>query len=262
MIKPQLHYYATDSRITAFSSTRHGGVSEGCYAEFNINEYCGDTPDHVRANRSALCDELCISEKSLVVPHQVHGTEVRHIGREFVTLPDNIRRMLIEGVDAVMTDVPGVCVGVSTADCIPVLLHDPVHHAVCAVHAGWRGTVQRIVPKAMAMMNMTFGTNPSELTAIIGPGISLDKFEVGQEVYDAFAEAAFEMGDIARKYEKWHIDLPQANRLSLMSSGVRSENIHLSGICTYTSADDYFSARRLGTDSGRIYNGIMLRQGE
>jgi YfiH family protein len=157
-----------------------------------------------------------------------------------------------------MTDLVGVCIGVSTADCIPLLLHDPKRRAVCAIHAGWRGTVARITQKAVQTMTETYGTRPSDLIAQIGPGISLDSFEVGQEVFDAFAAAGFNMPAISKMYAKWHIDLPECNRQQLIASGLRTDHIHLSGICTYRAHDTFFSARRLGIHSGRIFTGILI----
>ena len=173
-----------------FSTTRHGGVSSGEYASFNINEYCGDTAENIAANRKALCDELGIDEAHLVMPHQTHGVEVRQIAADFIALPENIRRMILEGVDAVMTNESGICIGVSTADCIPVLIYDKAHHAVCAVHAGWRGTVARIVEKAVKAMALAYGTEPQDLQCAIGPGISLDAFEVGTDI-DGPAQRAY-----------------------------------------------------------------------
>ena len=140
---------------------------------------------------------------------------------------------------------------------IPVLLYDEAHHAVCAIHAGWRGTVKRIVHAAVQAMHDTYGTEPSQLKAVIGPGISLESFEVGDEVYQQFADAGFNMPAISHQYVKWHIDLPMCNRLQLEEMGVK--DIFLSGICTYLQYQDYFSARRLGINSGRIFTGIMLR---
>ena len=183
------------------------------------------------------------------MPHQVHGTEVRRI--------DGPQQEIIEGVDAVMTDVPRLCIGVSTADCIPILLYDEAHHAVCAVHAGWRGTVQRIVRVAVEAMCKTYGSVPSQMKAVIGPGISLESFEVGEEVYQQFADAGFDMPAISKKYTKWHIDLPTCNRLQLEDIGIT--DIYMSNICTYQQASDYFSARRLGINSGRIFTGVMMR---
>lgn len=256
---PQLHFYATAPEVTAFSSTRHGGCSTGNYGEFNINEYCGDAPEHTSVNRKALAAELGVPESNIIMPHQTHGINPRIIGKEFLSLPANIRKMLLEDVDSVLTDVPGICIGVSTADCIPVLLHDSAHNAVAAVHAGWRGTVKNVVLRAVAEMRMAFHTKPEELTAIVGPGISQKNFEVGDEVYNEFAEAKFPMNSIARREEKWHIDLPLCNKQQLMMAGVKEDNIFMSGICTFDNAADYFSARRLGTDSGRIFSAIFIK---
>ena len=158
-----------------------------------------------------------------------------------------------------MTDVPQLCIGVSTADCIPVLLYDSIHRAVSAVHAGWRGTVLRIVQKAVEAMHNAYGTAPADLQAVIGPGISLDSFEVGDEVYEQFLSAGFDMQPISRRDAKWHIDLPMCNRLQLMEAGIPSNNIQMTNICTYQQYDRYFSARRLGIQSGRIYTGILIK---
>ena len=269
----RLTYYNIADGVCAFSTTRHGGTSEGNHASLNINPYCGDKPEHVAANRALLAEELGVDADRIILPHQTHGTETRIIGKEFCTLPEQIRQMLLEGVDALLTDVKGVCIGVSTADCIPVLLYDEEHHAAAAVHAGWRGTLARIVGKAIADMSIAYKTDPKKLKAVIGPGISLKNFEVGDEVYAAFEEAAFDMPTLAqqeiKRYpdtadpsklfeKKWHIDLKLANRQLLEHAGVADENILESDVCTYDSVDEYFSARRLGTESGRIYSGIIL----
>lgn len=261
MTKPILHTYKLAEGVVAFSTTRHGGVSKGDYGEFNINPYCGDDAEAVADNRAAFCATLGIDDDRLLLPHQVHGTENRVVSADFFTLPTGERRIILDGADSIMTDIPGVCIGVSTADCIPVLLYDPVHRAGCAVHAGWRGTVKRIVLKSVAEMVAAYDTKPSDLLAIIGPGISLEHFEVGQEVYDEFEQASFDMSAITRKLNKWHIDLPECNRLQLLQAGVASQCIRMSGmICTYAHSDEFFSARRLGVESGRIFTGILLTE--
>ena len=170
--------YSIASGVKAFSTTRKDGVSQGNYGEFNINEFCGDNAEHVAENRKRLATELGIDTAHLIMPHQVHGVEVRNIADEFFTMPENIRKMVLEGVDAIMTDQAGVCIGVSTADCIPVLLYDEEHHAAAAIHAGWRGTLARIVHKTLQEMAFAYKTDPKKLKAVIGPGISLDSFEV------------------------------------------------------------------------------------
>lgn len=255
---PQLAYYDLGRGVTAFSTTRLGGYSEGAYAAFNINPYCGDDVGAVRRNREVLCRLLNVSDDRLMMPHQVHRTEIAVIDDSFMELPAVEWQARLDGVDALMTDLLGVCIGVSTADCIPVLLYDADHHACCAVHAGWRGTVERIVEKAVRQMSDVYGTRPVSLRAQIGPGISLESFEVGDEVYDAFSRAGFDMTLISRKYQKWHIDLPTCNRLQLEASGIPASNITQSSVCTYLQHDTFFSARRLGINSGRIYTAILL----
>lgn len=276
--------YNIAAGVKAFSTTRKGGVSQGNYGEFNINEYCGDNTEHVAQNRKNLAVELGISTDHIIMPHQVHGVEVRQIAAEYLDMPENIRKMVLEGVDAVITNQAGVCVGVSTADCIPVLLYDEEHHAVAAIHAGWRGTLARIVHKTIQEMAFAYKTEPRKLKAVIGPGISLDSFEVGDEVYEAFEQAAFPMKEIAEQRPnaafvadaaerdrlaaegniqqalKWHINLPLCNKQILIHCGVAEENILDSGICTYTHSDEYFSARKMGVESGRIYTAIMLEK--
>ena len=258
MIQPQLDYYDLGTDVVAFSSTRHGGCSKGNYAAFNINRYCGDVEEDILSNRETLCHLLGISDEHLLMPHQVHLTKIIQIDEPFLSLNASERQKALEGVDALMTNLSGICIGVSTADCIPVLLYDKERHAVCAIHAGWRGTVKRIVMKAVETMTITYGTKPKQLTAQIGPGISLDSFEVGDEVYETFAQEGFEMSAISLRKEKWHINLPECNRLQLIASGLTPQNIKISTVCTYKQANDYFSARRLGINSGRIFTGIML----
>lgn len=211
-----------------------------------------------------------IETERLIVPHQVHGVESRLIANDFFSLSQPVRDQILDGVDAVMTNEAGVCVGVSTADCIPVLVYDWHRHAVAAIHAGWRGTLRHIALKTVREMTVNFGSVANELMAVIGPGISLKHFEIGQEVYDQFASADFDMDAIAQLYPvrekkegeppmKWHIDLKRCNRMDLEMAGLDSSKIMDSAICTFDSVEDYFSARRLGIDSGRIYNALILR---
>jgi YfiH family protein len=270
MKTPRLQYYDLGEGVTAFSTTRQGGYSQGNYGEFNINRYCGDSEEAIRQNRQLLCQTLGIEDSCLLMPHQVHLTETTVVDEAFLRLSSDEQKLRLEGVDAVMTSVPGVCIGVSTADCIPVLLYDQAHHASCAIHAGWRGTVRRIVEKAVARMTEVYGSRPEEMVAQIGPGIHLESFEVGDEVFEAFAQEGFQMESISRKYpvagisadgsvmKKWHIDLPMCNRQQLLAAGLPDEQIAVSPVCTFQQSETYFSARRLGINSGRIFTGILL----
>lgn len=258
--KPQLHPYDISPEVMAFSTTRHGGVSTGMHADFNINVRCGDTPENIAANRNLICNLLGIDDDHLIIPnHQKHDVEVRQIAPEFFKVPETVRHMLLDGIDSVMTNMQGVFVGVSTADCIPVLLYDTRNKACCAVHAGWKGTAKRAVEKALLSMYLAYDTEASDVKAVIGPGISLKNFEVGDEVYEIFAANNFDMERISRHYEKWHIDLWECNRLQLIESGVPESNIRVDGICTYDNTDDFFSARRMGKMSGRILSGMIIK---
>ena len=257
MTQPTLLYYGLHANVIAFSTTRRGGCSTGNYAEFNINHYCGDDEEAIRKNRQMLCQLLDISNDRLIMPHQVHLTETLQIDDAFFTLSEEDRKARLEGIDAVMTNLSGVCIGVSTADCIPLLVYDPHQHVVAAIHAGWRGTVKRIAQRTIHQMTAIYGSQLKDLIVQIGPGISLESFEVGDEVYEAFASAGFEMGSICRRYEKWHIDLPECNRQQLVAAGVSAGNISVLNACTVKQSDTFFSARRLGILSGRIFTGII-----
>lgn len=206
------------------------------------------------ADTGSAFDALGIDRDKLLMPKQVHGNEILKIDSD---KPDNKTVAMIEA-DAIMTDRPGIFIGVRTADCIPVLLYDCANHAACAVHAGWRGTVKRIAGKAVKAMQKAYGTQPETLRAVIGPGISMQSFEVGEEVYRAFIEAGFT--EIYHRQDKWHIDLWQANIQDLIQSGMTGSNIFLSAIDTYTSYDMFYSARREGISTGRILTGIAMYQ--
>lgn len=207
------------------------------------------------ARETGLCsDSFSLPAHQIMIPRQTHSLNVAWVDGPG-EVPDT---------DAVITSVPGLCVAVKTADCIPVLLYDEAQHLVAAVHAGWRGTVGRIVEKTIREM----GSKGADLHAIIGPGISLDAFEVGDEVYDQYREAGFPMERLARRYPlpssstetlnqfKWHIDLWDANRWMLEQWGV--SRIQTAGICTFTQCNEYYSARRETINTGRNINGIML----
>lgn len=255
-----LLYHDLSEDCIAFSTTRSGGAGSGNYSSLNITHYCGDNEKAVHQNRLLLAQTLNIEEKNIILPRQTHGTECITIDEEFLMLDTEEKRRRLDGIDAIMTDISGICIGVSTADCIPLLLHDKEKGIIAAIHAGWRGTVADIVTATIKMMSERYGTHAGDIRAVIAPGISLAAFEVGDEVYDAFAKV-FDMNLISRRYgEKWHIDLWEANRMQLLKNGVKSENITTSGICTYNNHERFFSARRLGIKSGRIFNGIIIKK--
>jgi polyphenol oxidase len=145
--------------------------------------------------------------------------------------------------DALLENTPGAVVAVKTADCVPVLLVDPAHRAVAAVHAGWRGTVAGIVQRAVAAMGAQFGSGAGDLSAAIGPAIGKCCYEVGAEV-----AAQFGMDGRA------HIDLAETVRRQLEAAGVDGQRIYVAGLCTKCRAEEFHSFRRDGTAAGRLYS--------
>jgi YfiH family protein len=268
----QLLEYNLAPSVRAFTTTRKGGVSTDAYASFNITHYCGDNALNVLENRKILCNHLGINNDALILPHQTHSTNVINIDHDFLNLTADEKQSALYNIDALITNVKGVCIGVSTADCVPVLLYDPQEQCVAAIHAGWRGVVGDIVGQTIKRMSRQYSNDAGQLCAIIGPSISQQSFEVGEEVYDAFVQAGFDMQNIAMRasqlkrplasgdVDKWHIDLWAAITLQLLEAGVQLENINISNICTYQEHDLYFSARRNGINSGRLFTGIMLMQ--
>ncbi len=199
-------------------------------------------------DREKLCSLFGVPDDKLIIPHQVHG--------------DHVEYATVTGVeaDAVWTNKRGLCIGVSTADCVPILLTDGKR--IAAVHAGWRGTVKRIVQKTInEIAAQCADFQPEKLSAVIGPCISLKNFEVGDEVYEAFKNEGFDMAQIAVRYNKWHIDLQACNRLQLIELGVKAENIHIERCCTFDS-EEFYSARREQKGlikCGRNFNALLLR---
>lgn len=200
---------------------------------------------------------------AVVQPHQTHSVNVVCVDRPDLTRED------LEGVDALVTDLPDVAIGVRTADCIPVLLYDPVHRAIGAAHSGWRGTVNMISKKTVMEMCRLFATRPENIIAVIGPGIGYDSFQVGDDVALTFKESGFPIEKIwsfrgARKEGTMegghHIDLKECVRYSLIECGVSQKNITFSNIDTYTD-NNFYSARREGISCGRNINAIMLISG-
>ncbi|MDL2281552.1 peptidoglycan editing factor PgeF [Parabacteroides sp. OttesenSCG-928-G06] len=247
--------------ISHFVTTRNGGVGKGNYATFNLGAYCGDNPQVVIENRRRLCESLPVSTDALLVPHQIHGIEVAIIGRDFLLLPQEERQMRLKDVDALVTNEPGVCLAVTTADCVPVLLYAPDCKAIGVVHAGWRGTAASIVCRTIETMVKKFACDPASLLACVGPSISLEAFEVGEEVADVFrSRGEGEVVCYLDASKKPHIDLWEANRKQLLQCGLADEHIEISGLCTYSRPDLFFSARRDGLHSGRMLTGIMINE--
>jgi hypothetical protein len=153
-----------------------------------------------------------------------------------------------------------VCIGVTTADCVPVLLYDPQKQVIAAVHAGWRGAQARLVDKTIDEMGRFYQSRPEDIYAVIGPSISVEAYQVGEELLFEFQKAGFDTHQIFVRNERGlYLDLWKTISISLLDKGIPSNQIELSSHCTYNEYDQFFSARQLGIRSGRIYSGIFMK---
>ena len=228
-------------------TTRHGGVSKGAMSSLNIAIKDGETPENVRKNIEILGGALGFDSDGLVLTRQTHSDIVRVVTR--ADCRGCFHRDYPE-CDALVTGEPGITLMVFTADCTPILLHDPVTGAVGAAHAGWRGTAAAIGAKVVQAMVREFGTDPRDIRAAIGPNIGMCHFETDSDVPEAML-AAF--GSEAEAYmekrgEKYHPDLKAINAMVLRRCGV--EHIEISGDCTMCRPDRFWSHRITGGKRG------------
>lgn len=259
MIK-HLDFNTAQPGIKAFTTERGAVNPRNKYSEFNVCNYTGDDALHVLDCRMQLCMELGIDMDSLIMPHQTHSSKVAVIDGKYMTLDIDKQEAALEGVDALVTKLNDVCIGVNTADCVPILLADSHAGVIAACHAGWRGTVARIAAKTVEAM-VKQGASAKNIVAVMGPSICQDCFEVGDEVVEAFDKAKFDVNAIVSRNSdtgKAHIDLRKANAMVLQQAGVPAGNINSQCDCSKCNSKQYFSARTLGTDSGRTFTGIML----
>lgn len=249
--------------IFCFTTTRRGGVSTGKYASLNGSYFSGDNADFVDQNWTRILSYTNVKPKSILRPYQTHDNRVLCIDPSFLNLTAKEQENQLNGVDALVTSLPEMLITVSTADCVPITIYDPIQKVGAVVHAGWRGTVKRILAKTTQVMIMDYQSKIEDILFCIGPSISLDSFEVGGEVVEEFRRASFNIEDIVwmnPKTQKPHIDLWQANKQQILEIGALDMNISMSEICTYIRHEEFFSARRLGINSGRVITGFMLTE--
>jgi YfiH family protein len=207
-------------------------------------------PDDWTAVSQAL--GICIDR--VVTVDQVHGENI-------VTVDDlNFRDVRTVHADALMTAVPGVAIGIETADCVPVLLFDPQRPAAAAVHAGWKSTVKKIVQKAVHRMHEEFGSEPARLIAAIGPAIGPECYEVDEPVMGRVRDAFSFWSEVSapRGNGRWSLDLVKANKLELLQIGLAEQNVHALGLCTSCRRDLFYSFRAEGR-TGRMLSVIMIK---
>lgn len=230
--------------------TSRGDVCDAsAYSGFNICHYTGDSVSHITDCRRRLAEAVGVDVDRIIVPRQTHSVKVAVVS----SLP--VDDVLLEGVDGIVSILNKVVIGVSTADCVPVILVDETTGVVAALHAGWRGAVGGIVREGVGRMK-ELGAVPERTMAYIGPSICVDCFEVGEEVAEKFPDECVVRYDDGRRP---HVDLPRYVVLMLEQEGVQSCNIKsfTKNICTRCHPDQYFSARALGVESGRNYTFVI-----
>lgn len=236
----------------AFSTQRGCCDWRDPYDGFNACHYVGDSDDRIHYCRKAAAEKLGFLVDRLVIPRQTHSTNVKLIDESY----DGEE---IDNTDALVTNRTDLALCVNTADCVPVLLIDPEAKVCAAVHSGWRGTVDRIVVKTVELM-CGIGALPFRIHAAMGPCICSDCFEVGEEVADKFREVFPFIPDIVEKTaQRPHVNLPWAIRVSLIEAGLATGNIAMPPACSRCNPATYFSARRLGIDSGRTLTAIRMK---
>ena len=231
-------------------STRKGGVSAGALESLNLRGYIhGDRRENVEENYRRFCGAIGVDVQKVVLSQQEHLDHLR-----LVTAEDCGKGLWRErdyrAVDGLLCNTPGIPLVVFSADCNVILLHDPVHRAIAAVHAGWRGTALGIAAKAVQEMHAQFGSDPADICAAIGPAIAKCCFETDDDVTQALRQA---LGDSVEPYmtkngAKWHIDLKAVNALWLRREGLT--RIDISDLCTMCRTDLFWSHRKMGDARG------------
>ncbi|GAB3256603.1 peptidoglycan editing factor PgeF [Larkinella harenae] len=245
--------YRTPTVFTAFpeliatESTRHGGVSPQPFASLNVGINTTDQPENVQKNRQRFFSSLGIHPDEVTSAYQVHGDRILA-----VTQPGHF-----EGYDALMTNQPNQFLTVTVADCTPILIYDAHQKAVAAIHAGWRGTVARIVEKTVQAMREQFGSQPSACFAYVGTCIDQCSFEVGTEVAEQF-DVPFKQWNADSK--KYCIDLKAANMAQLETAGIPANQTEMSPYSTVLHNRDYFSYRAEHGNTGRMLALIGFRR--
>ncbi len=229
---------------------RRGGVSQGRFSSLNMSTKVGDREEDVLRNMGIIKEALGMDGCAFMTPRQVHGDEV------VVVEECGVGYEAVEA-DGVITALRGVATGVLTADCVPVLLYDPVREVTGAVHAGWRGTVRCVCEKAVKKMETVFGSDPGDVIALIGPCIGICCYTVGDEVVERFRTMPRCEMYIVNRGGRYRVDLQLANLDGLILSGLKKEHIYTVNICTSCRRDLFFSYRGDGDPTGRQISLIM-----
>lgn len=237
------HIFIRYPEVISGVSTKIGAGRPAPYF-FNTSFSVGDDKNTVKENRNLFFENLGISEESVAYQRQVHEDKI-----SFVT-----KGGLIGESDAMITNKPGIGLAVSVADCVPVLLYDPVKKVIAAVHSGWRGTQKRILLETLDRLK-EYGCIIENLVAYIGPSVSKNVYEVGREVAELFNKKY-----IDEREHKFYLDVAGVNLDILLESGIRKSNLQNSKLCTFAMKDIFHSYRRDGKKSGRSLLLIAMKE--
>jgi YfiH family protein len=248
--------FAGDKYTVQGFTTRHEGVSRAPYNSLNLGINTLDQEYNVEGNRNLLARAFDTSPDKLVTVQQVHGTDILVIDEP----NDDVSHFLGIESDAIITNQPGIMIGVCVADCVPILLHDAEKRVIAVVHAGWQGTAGKLVAKTVAGMKTLFGSQPEHIQAAIGPCIGQCCYEVDAPVKKVFEQNGFDWSCYTKQKEglHWSLDLAAANRDLLIHNGVPEAHIHRADMCVCCQRDLFFSYRRDGGETGRQMGFIML----
>lgn len=236
-------------------STRKGGVSTGIFSSMNLNFKRGDDPDAVMENYRRMAAALNMRVEDMVLSDQTHTTNVRVITEE-----DRGKGILrpqdYSDVDGMITNVPGIVLVTSYADCVPLYFVDPVRKAIGLSHSGWKGTVGHIGQKTVWKMHEVYGTEPKDIVAAIGPSICQSCYEVSDDVAEAFRAnfTADEAADILldKGNGKYQLDLWKANWYVLTDAGILPEHLSVTDLCTACHPDLLWSHRKTNGQRGGL----------
>lgn len=250
-----------ENSVEHFFTTRNGGVSKGDFSTFNLGNFSDDNPIDIHENRQILSRMWYMDIEDFIIPHQTHSSNVLVIDNDFQALssPDKIDALY--GIDATITHLKNIFLCATTADCVPILLYDKSREIIAAIHAGWKGIVNLIIEKTVDKMMEAYQCNPMDIVAAIGPSISIEHYEVGEDVVSKFKMEDIDLINTSRlnsNTNKLHIDLKQISHNKLVDLGIPSQQIEISRLCTYDNADLFFSARRQSVHCGRMLSGIKL----
>ncbi|MCL2377387.1 MAG: peptidoglycan editing factor PgeF [Defluviitaleaceae bacterium] len=229
-------------------STRIGGVSRGPFEAMNLGFGTADDRENIKENYRLFCDAVGFSPENIVMSGQTHTTNIHNV--------NDASESGLKDIDGLVTDKADIVLVTYYADCVPLLLCDPVKKVIANCHAGWRGTAHNMAGKAVEKMMTDYGCSPRDIVVGIGPSISCKNFEVGPEVAEEFKNLLPFSVDFMynSKYveNKFHIDLWGINRQSFIGAGLRESNIETAGMCTFDEEALFYSHRRSGGQRGSL----------